>query len=108
MARRRPGGRLREVYQYLKTPDAAIGIASAAATLILAGMGDADRGRQRRWVPLALAVKTVLDGAFGLFLTAEQATKHKKFCSWCLFAALANVATVTQTLPGARLAWRRR
>ncbi len=97
-----------EAYQYLKTPDAAIGIASTAATLILAGMGDANRSRHRRWIPIALAAKTVADAAFGLFLTAEQATKHKKFCSWCLLAALANVATVTQTLPEARAAWRRR
>ncbi len=97
-----------EAYQYLKTPDAALGIASTAVTLILAGMGDADRSRRRRWIPLALAAKTVSDAAFGLFLTAEQATKHKKFCSWCLLAALANVATVPQALPEARAAWRAR
>ncbi len=97
-----------EAYQYLKTPDAAVGIASAAVTLILAGMGDSDRSTQRPWIPLALAAKTVLDAAFGLFLTAEQATKHRRFCSWCLMAAVANVATVPQSFPEARSAWRRR
>ena len=96
-----------EAYQYLKTPDAALGIASSAVTLILAGMGDANRSRHHRWIPLALAAKTLTDAIFGLFLTAEQATKHKKFCSWCLLAALANLAAVPQTLPEARAAWRR-
>jgi len=95
-----------EAYQVLKTPDAALGIASTAVTLILAGMGGADRSRRRRWIPLALAAKAILDAAFGLFLTAEQATKHRKFCSFCLLAALANLATVPQTLPEARAAWR--
>ena len=97
-----------EAYQYLKTPDAALGIASTAVTLILAGMGDADRSQRRRWIPLALAAKALVDAAFGLFLTAEQATKHRKFCSWCLIAAVANLATVPQTWPEARAAWRRR
>ena len=95
-----------EAYQYLKVPDAALGIASAAVTLILAGMGDADRSRNRRWIPLALAAKALSDAAFGLFLTAEQATKHRKFCSWCLLAALANLASVPQTWPRGRAAWR--
>ncbi|CAA9221278.1 MAG: GH15 [uncultured Acidimicrobiales bacterium] len=95
-----------EAYQYLKTPDAALGIVSTAITLVLAGMGDANRSQSRRWIPLALAVKAVLDAAFGLFLTAEQATKHRKFCSFCLLAALTNLATVPQTWPEARAAWR--
>jgi len=96
-----------EAYQLLKTPDAALGIASTAVTLILAGMGGADRSRRRRWIPIALAVKALLDATFALFLTAEQATKHRKFCSWCLLAAIANLATVPQTWPEARAAWRR-
>ena len=94
-----------EAYQFLKTPDAALGIASTAITLILAGMGDADRSQRRRWIPLALAAKALLDAAFGLFLTAEQATKHRRFCSFCLLAALTNLATVPQTWPEARAAW---
>ena len=96
-----------EAYQYLKTPDAALGIASTAITLILAGMGDADRSRRRRWIPIALAAKAAADAAFGLYLTAEQATKHRKFCSFCLLAALANLATVPQTWPEARAALRK-
>ena len=95
-----------EAYQYLKTPDAALGLASQAVTLVLAGMGGRHRASERPWVPLALAAKVVLDAAGGAYLTAEQASRHKRFCSWCLAAALANVATVPQVLPEARAAWR--
>jgi uncharacterized membrane protein len=95
-----------EAYQYLKTPDAALGLASQALTLVLAGMGTRRRASERPWVPLAMAAKVVLDAAGGAYLTVEQATKHRRFCSWCLVAAVANVATVPQVLPEARAAWR--
>lgn len=97
-----------EAYQLLKTPDAALGMASTAITLILAGMGDADRSQRRRWIPIALTAKAMADAAFGLFLTAEQATKHRRFCSFCLLAAMANLATVPHTWPEARAALRNR
>ncbi len=95
-----------EAYQYLKTPDAALGLASQAVTLVLAGMGSRHRASERPWVPLAMAAKVVLDAAGGAYLTVEQATKHKRFCSWCLAAAVANIAAVPMVLPEARVAWR--
>ncbi|MDP9389268.1 MAG: vitamin K epoxide reductase [Actinomycetota bacterium] len=95
-----------EAYQYLKTPDAALGLVSTAATLLLAGTGDGDRWRTRPWLPLAMAAKVAGDAAFGAFLTAEQASKHRRFCSWCLAAAVASVAAVPPALPEARAAWR--
>lgn len=95
-----------EAYQYLKTPDASLGLASAAVTLALAGMGSDRRADQQPLIPLALAVKAVLDAAFGLFLTLEQGTKHRRFCSWCLLATASNLATVPQVLPEAVAAWR--
>jgi uncharacterized membrane protein len=95
-----------EAYQYLKTPDAALGLASQAVTLVLAGMGSRHRASERPWVPLAMAAKVVLDAAGGAYLTVEQATKHKRFCSWCLTAAVANIAAVPMVLPEARVAWR--
>ncbi len=96
-----------EAYQYFKTPDAALGIASSAATLILVGMGGPDRRTKARWIPVALAAKGALDAVGGVYLTVEQATKHRKFCSWCLLAALANVAAAPQMWPEARAALRR-
>ncbi len=95
-----------EAYRYLLTPDAALGLASNAATLVLAGMGTARRAETRPWVPLALLAKTVGDAAFGAYLTLEQGSKHRRFCSWCLLAAGASLAAVPQAIPEARQAWK--
>ncbi len=95
-----------EAYQQLKTPDAALGLASSAVTLILAGMGDRRRSSQRPWVVLALAAKVTLDAAGGVYLFAEQASKHRRFCSWCLMAAASYLAMVPQVLPEAGEAMR--
>ena len=95
-----------EAYQFLKTPDAALGMANYAATLALAGMGGRDRAQDRPWLPLALAAKTALDAASGVYLALEQGTKHKRFCTWCLIAAGSSLAMVPVALPEARTAWR--
>ncbi len=95
-----------EAYALLRTPDASLGHLSYAATLALAGMGSNDRFRDTPVVPLALAGKVLLDAVSGLYLTAEQATKHRKFCSWCLTASVASLAMVLQVIPEARLALR--
>ncbi len=95
-----------EAYQYLNTPDAAVGLASYALTLVLAGMGPAGRARTRPWIPLALAAKAGADAAWGAYLTAEQGSKHRRFCSWCLLAAVSSVAAIPQALPEAGAAWR--
>jgi uncharacterized membrane protein len=95
-----------EAYQALKTPDATLGLASAGATLVLAGMGARDRARASPWIPLALAAKTAADAAGRGYLMAEQITKHRVVCSWCTLAALAQIATLPLALPEARAAWR--
>ena len=93
-----------EAYQQLKTPDAALGIASSAITLVLIGMGDGRRAKERPWVPLAMAAKVGFDALGGLYLTAEQVTKHRKLCGWCLVATTAYLAMVPQVVPEARTA----
>lgn len=95
-----------EAYQYLDTPDAALGLASFAGTLVLAGMGPAGRAETRPWIPLALAAKVATDALWGVFLTVEQGSKHRRFCSWCLLAAGTSVASLPQVVPEARAAWR--
>lgn len=96
-----------EAYGLLRTPDAALGLASYAVTLVLAGMGSAKRHEELPVVPLAMAAKVAFDALGGVYLTAEQATKHRKFCSWCLVASVASVAMVPQVIPEARMALRR-
>ena len=93
-----------EAYEPLKTPDAALGLASYALTLALAGAGTASRAEQRPWLPLTMAAKVAADALGGLYLTAEQASKHRRFCAWCLAATATSVAMVPQVLPEARAA----
>ena len=95
-----------EAYEMLRTPDSALGILSAGVSLVLAGMGGAKRYEEQPWIPLALLAKSLVDAAGGLYLTAEQLTKHKRVCSWCTASAVLLVATVPTALPEARAAWR--
>lgn len=93
-----------EAYHQLKTPDAALGLASVAVTLVLAGMGGPDRYRTRRWIPLVLAAKAAGDALGGAFLTIEQASKHHRFCGYCLLSGVANIGAAVETIPEARAA----
>ena len=95
-----------EAYAFLKTPDSALGITSAGVSLVLAGMGGANRHEEQPWIPLLLLGKSLVDAAGGLYLTAEQLTKHKRICSWCTASGALLVMTVPTALPEARAAWR--
>ena len=94
-----------EAYLMLSTPDSALGIASAGVSLVLAGIGGADRHKEQPWIPLLLLAKSVVDAAGASYLFAEQVTKHKKVCSWCTASAGLLLATVPTALPEARAAW---
>lgn len=95
-----------EAYRLGSTPDAALGIASYAVTLALAGMGPSGRAHTQPWVPLALAAKVALDAGSGALLTVEQISRHRALCFWCLLASLASLVSAPLTLPEARDAWR--
>ncbi len=95
-----------EAYSMLRTPDATLGITSAGVSLVLAGMGSAKRHEEQPWIPLVLLAKSLVDAAGGLYLFAEQVTKHRRVCSWCTVSAGLLLATVPAVLPEARGAWR--
>lgn len=96
-----------EAYELGKLPDGTLGIINASLTLALAGIGGAGRWRDRPWLPLALAAKVAADAAGSLFLTAEQMSKHRRLCAWCLAAAACSLVAVPAPLVEARPALRR-
>ena len=96
-----------QAYQYLRMPDAVIGLASYAVTLGLAAYGGGDRARTAPLVPVALAAKAAVDAANAAKLSVDQWTQHRSFCGWCLLAAGATFASLPLTLPEAGAAVRR-
>ncbi len=96
-----------EAYWLGLTPDATLGIASSAASLALVGMGTADRAHTQPIIPMLAAAKLALDAVGGAYLTIEQISKHRRLCSWCLVAAVAQAAAVPLALPEAREALQR-
>lgn len=95
-----------EAYETLKTPDATLALASYGVTLALIGMGRADRAEVSPAVPLAACAKLTADAAGAAWLTAEQLTKHRALCFYCLVASAASWAALPLALPEARAAWR--
>lgn len=91
-----------EAYRWGSMPDAALGMANQAVTLVLTSVGGPGRENRRRWLPILLAAKTLLDAASSLYLTAEQISRHRRLCFYCLIAAAASLATVPAALPEAR------
>lgn len=89
-----------EAYASLRAPDSLLGVANAAATVALLGIG----GPGRRGPVLAVLTtgKAGADALAALYLFGEQLVKHRKVCAWCTAAAIAHVASVVLTLPEAR------
>lgn len=94
-----------EAYEKLAVPDATLGLLSYAVTIVLAAMGGKDRARHQSYLPIALLAKVLVDAGQASKLTVDQWTKHRAFCSWCLLAAGATVATVPLAVPEARAAY---
>ena len=93
-------------YKWLSTPDGVLGLASYAATAVLAAMGGADRAKRRPWLPLALAAKVGVDTAQALQLSVKQWTDFRAFCFWCLVATGASLASAVLVVPEAQAALR--
>jgi uncharacterized membrane protein len=95
-----------EAYSHFETPDAVLGVGNYATTLGLAAMGGMERAKTRRWIPLALAAKTGVDGFLGVKSIVDQRVKQKAYCFWCLIAATASMALLPFALPEAWAALR--
>lgn len=88
-----------DAYARLATPDATLGLASYAVTLVLAAMAGARRAEQHPWIPLLLGAKLLFDTAQAARGVAVQVRKYRMFCSWCLLAAGATFASLPFALP---------
>jgi len=88
-----------EAYSRFSTPDAILAIGSYTMTMGLAAMGTQDRAQKQPWIPLALTAKVGFDTYQAIRLFRDQLTKQKVFCSWCLLAAAATLATVPLVIP---------
>jgi len=93
-----------EAYSYFQTPDAFLGLGSYAATMGLAAIGGKNRAATRPWIPLLLFAKVLADAGQAGKLTADQWTKHRAFCFWCLLAATAAFVSLPLALPEAAAA----
>lgn len=81
-----------QAYEILHTPDALLGAMSYAGTACLAGASDPDRARTAPWIPIAMGAKLAADAVLAGKLTADQWTKYRSFCLWCLVSAGATFA----------------
>ena len=96
-----------QAYSFFSVPDAWLGFLSYGVTAALAAAGPKDRWSRAPALPLVLAGKVFADAALAGKLTADQWTKHRAFCMWCLFSAGATAATVPLVWKEASAAWRR-
>jgi uncharacterized membrane protein len=93
-------------YAWFSMPDAPIGLASYAATAVLASIGGTNRAERLPWLPVLLALKTGADATQAAKLTRDQWTQHGAFCAWCLLAAGFSLGAAALALPEAQAALR--
>jgi hypothetical protein len=91
-----------EAYGLLKTPDAALGLGSYAATLGLIAMGARNRALTQPRVPLMLAAKCGLDAAQAARLTAKSWLQFRAFSLYSLVTALSTFLVLPLILPEAK------
>ena len=96
-----------EAYQFVKTPDAFLGLIRCATTAALAAVGGEGRARRTPWIPIAPAAKATIDTAVAAKLTIDQPTKYGAFCELCLAATAATFATLPLICREASMAIRR-
>lgn len=95
-----------EAYSHVATPDALLAVVSYAVTACLAGMGAQERWETHPWIPISMTAKALLDAALAGKLTADEWSKYRAFCFWCLLTTAATFATVPLAIPETKAALR--
>lgn len=88
-------------YKRLATPDAFLMIGTYALTAILAAAGGRERASTNRWLPIALAGKTIYDSFTTVKLGREEWQTNQRLCEYCQLATLASFASAALALPEA-------
>lgn len=96
-----------QAYSHLSTPDALLGLVNYGMTACLAGAGAQGRWKTHPWIPVGMGGKILMDAALAGKLTADQWTKYRAFCFWCLLTTAASFATLPLAIPETKAAIRR-
>lgn len=83
-------------------PDGTVSLASLAANIPLAALGDRDRAHQHPWIPLLAAGKAGVEALAAAWYFYKMPAKEKAWCAYCILGALANVGIFACTIPEAR------
>lgn len=94
-------------YKRLNSPDGPLMLVNYGITAYLASAGGKDRAADNPLLPIALAVKTVIDTGVSLQLAREEWNENRAFCIYCQAATLASIASVALAAPEAIGAARR-
>jgi uncharacterized membrane protein len=90
----------------LGLPDGPLALASLAANIPLAALGDDDRVRQQPWIPVAAAAKATAEALAASWYFYQMPVQERAWCGYCIVGALANLSIAALTLPEARRALR--
>ena len=85
----------------LGIPDGTLGVLSYALNLPLAGLGGADRARERPWLALLAGAKAAADAAVAGWYFYQQPAREKAWCIFCLTAQVASLGILALSLPEA-------
>lgn len=88
-------------YSRLQTPDALTMIVNYGITAGLAGAGAMNRAETTPWLPIAAALKVLIDAGTTVELGREEWNENKKLCAYCQLATLVSLASVAFVLPEA-------
>ena len=88
-------------YKRFETPDALMMIVNYGLTAWLAGAGGKGRVETQPLLPVAMALKTLIDSGTAVKLGFEEWGENKALCVYCQVATVASLASVALAVPEA-------